>query len=59
MENRPISIENIELSNRARNALHREKIETVEEMTALTEEELLNIPNLGRKTADEILAKIK
>ena len=59
MENRPISIDNIELSNRARNALHREKIETVEEMTALTEEELLNIPNLGRKTADEILAKIK
>jgi len=59
MENKPISIDNIDLSNRARNALRQEKIETIEKMTALTEEELLNIPNLGRKTVDEILAKIK
>lgn len=42
------------LSGRARNTLLSENIASVEELCTLTEAQLLNIPNLGRATLDEI-----
>lgn len=49
-----LSIDALRLSMRAYNCLRRAKINTVGELLQLSEEELYNIKNLGRKTADEI-----
>lgn len=47
------------LSNRCQNALAREGVWTVGQLLEHTEESLTNIRNLGRKSIDEILEKIK
>ena len=54
-----LSIDDIGLSNRVRNALHREKIHLVGEMLECTEESLMQMKNLGIKSVEEILTKIE
>ncbi|NLE73660.1 MAG: DNA-directed RNA polymerase subunit alpha [Actinobacteria bacterium] len=47
-------IEELELSVRSYNCLKREGLETVGELISRTETELLNIPNFGKKSIDEV-----
>ena len=54
-----LSIDEISLSARSNHALHKRNIHTVGKMLDLTEEELINTPQLGRKSVDEILAVIR
>lgn len=54
-----LSIDQIGLSARSNHALHKRNIHTVDKMLELTEEELINIPQLGRKSVDEILTVIQ
>ena len=51
-------IDDIGLSTRSFNALYRKGIKTVEEMMELDEEKLYRIPQLGKKSVNEILLKI-
>ena len=53
-----LSIDDIGLSVRARNALRRTGVHTVADMLGYDEEMLYGIPNLGKKSVDEILEKI-
>ncbi len=53
-----ISIDLLGLSVRSTNALHRNGIHTVEDLLMLTDEDLLCMRNVGRKSVDELLAKI-
>lgn len=39
-------------------ALKRASINTVEELTARTEEEMMKVRNLGKKSLDEVKAKL-
>ena len=48
-------IECLSLSNRAKNALYQHGIYTVSQMLGLTESEVLNMRNIGRRTATEIM----
>ena len=59
MDYKMISIDDIGLSNRSRNGLYRANIRTVEQLIALTEEDLYLIRNLGRKSVEEILDMIR
>lgn len=52
------SIEDLDLSIRAYNSLKRAGIDTVEQLRALTGDELRKIRNLGRKGAEEIERKL-
>lgn len=58
MDIRTISIEEIDLSVRSLNALRRAEVLTVGDMLRYTEESLMQIRNLGRKSVQEILEKI-
>lgn len=44
-----------ELSNRVKNALERANIKTMRQLRALSEDEIINIKNLGAKAKEEIL----
>ena len=55
---RPVLIEDLELSIRSFNCLKRAGINTVEDITNMTEEELLSVRNLGRKSTEEIKQKL-
>lgn len=59
MEINIISIDDVGLSNRSANALHRANIHNVEMLLKCTEETLSQVRNLGRKSVEEILDKIK
>lgn len=59
MDVKGLSIDAIGLSVRSMNALHRAEIHTVGEMMGHSEATLLSIRNLGRKSTDEIIQKIK
>ena len=48
------SIDTLEISVRAWNALHTLKIETVEELAITPDEVILRAPNCGRKTVNEL-----
>lgn len=48
-------LDSVSLSNRAKNALIKYGVTTVERMKALTSEEILTIPGLGKKTISEIM----
>jgi DNA-directed RNA polymerase subunit alpha len=48
------TIEELELSVRSLNCLKRAKITTVEELTQKTEEEMMKIRNLGKKSLKEV-----
>jgi len=53
------SIDELNLSIRAYNCLKRAGISTVGQLKALSDEELLKIRNLGRKSAEEVKNKLK
>ncbi len=59
MDIKELKIDQIELSVRVVNALHRSGIFTVEEMLPLKEKDITSIRNLGRKSIDEIMGMIR
>ena len=59
MDVKMIDIDNIGLSRRSSNALHRAGIKTVGELLEYTEDTLSEIRNMGRKSIDEVLLKIE
>ena len=54
-----LSIDELELSVRSYNCLKRAGINTVEELTNKTSDDMMKVRNLGRKSLDEVLAKLK
>ena len=54
-----MSIDELELSVRSYNCLKRAAINTVEELTNRTSEDMMKVRNLGRKSLEEVLAKLK
>ncbi len=54
-----MSIDELELSVRSYNCLKRAGINTVQELTNKTPEDMMKVRNLGRKSLDEVLAKLK
>lgn len=55
----PTSIDKLNLSPRATNALIKNNIRTTSEMIDLTDVEIYNMRNVGKKTLEEILSAIK
>jgi DNA-directed RNA polymerase subunit alpha len=53
-----VLIEELELGVRSYNCLKREGIQTVGDLVSKTEAELLNIPNFGKKSIDEVKDKL-
>ncbi len=53
-----MSIDELELSVRSYNCLKRANINTVEELINKTPDEMMKVRNLGRKSLDEVLAKL-
>ncbi len=53
-----MSIEDLELSVRSFNCLKRAGISTVEDITNMTESEMMKVRNLGKKSLDEVTAKL-
>jgi DNA-directed RNA polymerase subunit alpha len=53
-----VLIEELELGVRSYNCLKREGIQTVGDLISKTEAELLNIPNFGKKSIDEVNDKL-
>ena len=53
-----MNIDELELSVRSYNCLKRAGINTVEELTNKTSEDMMKVRNLGRKSLEEVLAKI-
>ena len=53
-----VLIEELELGVRSYNCLKREGIQTIGDLLAKTEAELLNVPNLGQKSIDEVQEKL-
>ncbi len=54
-----MTIEELDLSVRSFNCLKRAGINTVEDLTNKTEEDMMKVRNLGRKSLDEVLMKLK
>lgn len=54
-----MSIEDMNLSVRSYNCLKRANIHTVEDLTQKTEDDMLKVRNLGRKSLDEVIAKLR
>lgn len=54
-----MNIDELELSVRSFNCLKRAGINTVEELTNRTAEDMMKVRNLGRKSLEEVLAKLK
>ena len=54
-----MNIDELELSVRSYNCLKRAGINTVEELTNKTPEDMMKVRNLGRKSLEEVLAKLK
>ena len=53
-----MTIEELELSVRSFNCLKRAAINTVEELTQKTEDDMMKVRNLGKKSLDEVKAKL-
>ncbi len=53
-----MTIEELDLSVRAYNCLKRAGINTVEDLINRTEEDMIKVRNLGRKSLDEVIGKI-
>ena len=53
-----MSIDELELSVRSYNCLKRAGINTVEELTNKTPDDMMKVRNLGRKSLDEVVAKL-
>ncbi len=54
-----LNIDELELSVRSFNCLKRAGINTVEELTNKTADDMMKVRNLGRKSLEEVLAKLK
>ena len=54
-----MSIDELELSVRSYTCLKRAGINTVEELTNKTSDDMMKVRNLGRKSLEEVLAKLK
>lgn len=57
--NLDISIDELELSVRSYNCLKRAGINTVKDLTSKTEDEMMKVRNLGRKSLDEVIEKLR
>ena len=53
------SIDRLELSARAEHCLQRAGITTIGELCAMSEEELSKLRNMGKKTVEEVKAKLR
>ena len=53
-----MTIEELDLSVRSFNCLKRAQINTVEDLINKTEEDMMKVRNLGRKSLDEVVAKL-
>ena len=53
-----MTIEELDLSVRSFNCLKRAQINTVEDLINRTEEDMMKVRNLGRKSLDEVVAKL-
>jgi len=54
-----MNIEDMDLSVRSYNCLKRAAIHTVEDLTKKTEDDMLKVRNLGRKSLDEVIHKLR
>lgn len=54
-----MTIEELELSVRSFNCLKRAAINTVEELTQRSEEDMMKVRNLGKKSLDEVKHKLE
>jgi DNA-directed RNA polymerase subunit alpha len=54
-----MTIEELELSVRSFNCLKRAGINTVEELTHKTEEDMMKVRNLGKKSLEEVKFKLQ
>ncbi len=54
-----MSIEDMDLSVRSYNCLKRANIHTVEDLTKKTEDDMLKVRNLGKKSLDEVILKLQ
>jgi DNA-directed RNA polymerase subunit alpha len=54
-----MTIEEMDLSVRSYHCLKRANIHTVEELTKKTEEDMLKVRNLGKKSLDEVIYKLE
>ena len=54
-----MNIDELELSVRSYNCLKRAGIDTVEELCNRTSEDMMKVRNLGRKSLEEVLTKLK
>jgi DNA-directed RNA polymerase subunit alpha len=55
---REMSIEDMDLSVRSYNCLKRANIHTIDDLTKKTEEDMLKVRNLGKKSLDEVIYKL-
>ena len=53
------TIEELDLSVRSFNCLKRAQINTVEDLISKTEEEMMKVRNLGRKSLEEVIQKLE
>lgn len=53
-----MTIEELDLSVRSYNCLKRAGINTVQELTQKTEEDMMKVRNLGRKSLEEVQEKL-
>lgn len=58
-ESNPTKIENMDLSVRSYNCLKRAGIDTLQQLAKLSYQDLTHVRNLGRKSVDEIIEKLK
>ncbi len=54
-----MTVEELDLSVRSFNCLKRANIDTVEELTQKTEEDMMKVRNLGKKSLEEVTAKLE
>lgn len=54
-----MSIEDMDLSVRSYNCLKRANINIIEDLTRRSEEDMLKVRNLGRKSLDEVIGKLR
>ena len=53
-----MTIEELDLSVRSYNCLKRAAINTVEDLTNTSEEDMMKVRNLGRKSLEEVINKL-
>ena len=54
-----MTIEELDLSVRSFNCLKRAGINTVEDLISKSEEDMMKVRNLGRKSLEEVIAKLE